>query len=1477
MSDIEALATDPALAPFLKEGVPAVIWRLDGTRVLWASQAAKPIIDALAPDGMVINKDFAQNLALLAQERSPTRGVRLQRIRLPHLGGNGAGDVLTCACHILTIPNSESALLTAVIGRLPERLLQNSYDPLALALQHRSEHDPALVDQLDNPLEVSPTLENNAGESVQSNAASITRSPLQSNSDTSSESDQSSVPASAPLNAHTIKEQLKERAKLKPRRRFVWETDHQGRFVTLSHDITEAIGVDVNDYLGKTWWDLMGTSVLDPSGEVAEAFTQTRTWTARNIQWRVAGTDVFVSVDMSAVPLSEGDGEFSGYRGFGICHLDSAFANLMRLEVQKEVDDEEIKETQEYVAPEQNQFLLNEPLWDEKKSRERVQKKEGLQAAPWSETPHQWLMWPEGSQGSNHSLESPVLLNDGKHRIAARLETSAHVAASVLTHLLPSARQKGAAQPSSQSFSYEGFLLSQLRALNESEDNSHQEKQPQTQSEPEPQKVSEHHVLSSDSPKPLEEGSINQSEESESPQSVVATQTTTPNDLLVDESIQIPVEQVSQTAFSEPKIKPDDQDSVQENALTHLEEEPAHSEEYMNQNVQEKNVQQQDFQNQNNQSNQLPEGDGNNQAPLPVSDATNIKIKPSFAPSFERVNPSAGSMRPTFEPVTPPKSPIATASILTKNNEDTSSHEASVPQDPAQAFGFASAKSAPQPQLAEAKRQLEFVGDYHGIAAGQFVDEVIVSVDIDELEPDTGIYGFNVRGFAPQDSHIKEANASSNTLSNLIPNAPEIPKTVVNPPPSEPLPESLPLPTNDQTADDFVTHDRQIDPEQALVQYREERARTKIAQPKPSQTEPTTTDESKNILESASHDTLSARATSDEKPSSRQRPTSVKRTSARLNDSEKEAFREIARVLKKPLTPSTHAPEKAQPQLVQSSPQDQAEQMMNDLSAMIEEAAPAALKPPDISPATMGDNVTPLPTALAHMRPRPRVITDQDPGFAGILKRLPMGVIVLRGDECLYANQTFLELVGYSSIHAINALGSLDTIFTGRTADDFDPEEAEGSSPLEVISAKGERIALDASLSSIVWQGKPATLLSFRRLRPVLQDIARLKALELEYEHAKIRVQELSAILDTATDGVVVLDDKGRILSMNRSAEALFGYDQNEMVGELLTSLLAGDSQALAMDYLEGLISHGVASLLNDGREVVGRVRQGGHIPLFMTIGNLNPENTLEGERRFCAVIRDLTSWKKAEKELLDAKKNAEKTSAHKSEFLAKISHEIRTPLNAILGFTEVMRDERFGAIGNERYRDYIRDIHTSGQHVISLVNDLLDLAKIEAGKADLTFTATDLNALLEVSVAILHPQAIQEHVVVRTSLAPKLPMVVADERSLKQIALNLLSNAIKFTPDGGQVIVSTELTEQGEVVIRFRDTGIGMSGADMKAALEPFRQVATSRRSGGTGLGLPLTKALVEANRGAFSLTSEKGHGTLVEITFPTTRVLAS
>ena len=482
-----------------------------------------------------------------------------------------------------------------------------------------------------------------------------------------------------------------------------------------------------------------------------------------------------------------------------------------------------------------------------------------------------------------------------------------------------------------------------------------------------------------------------------------------------------------------------------------------------------------------------------------------------------------------------------------------------------------------------------------------------------------------------------------------------------------------------------------------------------------------------------------------------------------------------------------------------------------------------------------------------------------------IFDRLPIGILIYRLNSLIYANRAFLDWAGYSTLDELTEAGGLDSLFIEpkNGAATKDPSAAKS---LTIATSKGKQKPVDGRLFSVTWSGESALALMIET-----QLGAGGKQAETP-QQGEEEIRELRAILDTATDGVLILDSSARVLSGNRSAQALFGYDAGELGALSLSDLLVPESHRLVLEHLERLSRRDGVDSLNAGYEAIGRVRQGGLVPLHITIGRIE-----DGEK-LCAVLRDGTAWKRSEEELIKARRAAEKASTAKSEFLAKISHEIRTPLNAIIGFSEVMMDERFGPIGSERYRQYLKDIHAAGGHLISLLSDLLDLSKIEAGKLDLTFVSVNLNDLVQQCVAIMQQQANRERVIIRNSLYGNLPQIVADARAMRQIMLNLLSNSIKFTGAGGQVIISTAQTDDHEVVLRVRDTGSGMTEKELQIALEPFRQIPTVTHwdAGGTGLGLPITKALAEANQAYFRLTSRVDDGTLAEVIFPATRVLA-
>jgi PAS domain S-box-containing protein len=266
-----------------------------------------------------------------------------------------------------------------------------------------------------------------------------------------------------------------------------------------------------------------------------------------------------------------------------------------------------------------------------------------------------------------------------------------------------------------------------------------------------------------------------------------------------------------------------------------------------------------------------------------------------------------------------------------------------------------------------------------------------------------------------------------------------------------------------------------------------------------------------------------------------------------------------------------------------------------------------------------------------------------------------------------------------------------------------------------------------------------------------------------------------------------------------------------------------------------------------------------------------------EGERGGIVVMRDVTEQIKAEEVLIRSKEEAEIANRTKTEFLANISHELRTPLNAIIGFSDLMQREMFGPLGNEQYNGYVRDIHQSGSHLHDVINDILDLSKIEAGKLELSEAEVELGLCVERCLRVVAPRADDGGLKIESEIDDSLPQILADERKIKQIVINLLSNAVKFTESGGSISISVQHDQAQSIVLIVRDTGIGIAEEDLAQALMPFGQVDStlSRRHEGTGLGLPLTKSLVELHGGTLSVDSTVGVGTSVIVRLPAWRAV--
>ncbi|MEQ9121923.1 MAG: HAMP domain-containing sensor histidine kinase, partial [Alphaproteobacteria bacterium] len=259
------------------------------------------------------------------------------------------------------------------------------------------------------------------------------------------------------------------------------------------------------------------------------------------------------------------------------------------------------------------------------------------------------------------------------------------------------------------------------------------------------------------------------------------------------------------------------------------------------------------------------------------------------------------------------------------------------------------------------------------------------------------------------------------------------------------------------------------------------------------------------------------------------------------------------------------------------------------------------------------------------------------------------------------------------------------------------------------------------------------------------------------------------------------------------------------------------------------------------------------------------------------ALRQQVKALERTAAEVSRAKDAAEAANRAKTEFLAMMSHELRTPLNAILGFSEIIRTEALGPLGASEYKEFAGDIYASGAHLLALINDLLDLAKVESGMVELKDEAADVARMLDDCVRIVAKTAASDGVKLASEPAPGLPRLRADKRKLNQVLMNLLSNAVKFTPEGKSVTARAFLNDDGGVTIEVTDTGIGIAPDDIARVQEPFVQIdsALNRAHQGTGLGLPLCKQLTELHGGRFEIESRLGEGTTVRLVMPPDRTI--
>jgi len=349
---------------------------------------------------------------------------------------------------------------------------------------------------------------------------------------------------------------------------------------------------------------------------------------------------------------------------------------------------------------------------------------------------------------------------------------------------------------------------------------------------------------------------------------------------------------------------------------------------------------------------------------------------------------------------------------------------------------------------------------------------------------------------------------------------------------------------------------------------------------------------------------------------------------------------------------------------------------------------------------------------------------------------------------------------------------------------------------------------------------------------------------------------------------IVATDADGKIVSWNPAAERIFGYGEAEIVGRPLTVIMPERYRDAHREGFNRALNTDDYKIMGQTVSVHGLKKNGEEFPIELSIGVWKQD----GVKNFSAVIHDITERKATEEALQEALAQAERANQAKSEFLATMSHEFRTPLNAILGFSEMMRTQCFGPLGSENYTEYASDIYNSGEHMLGLVNDILDISAIEAGKRPMVKETIDVAELLSDCVRSVDHSVNGSGVVLSVEPVPAdLPYLYADRRSIAQIVLNLLSNAIKFTDRGG--IISVTVTgRDGRVAIEVSDTGVGIEADRLDSITEPFSQTYTDphQPQEGTGLGLSIVKSLVEAHDGELVIASQVGTGTTVTVTLP-------
>jgi PAS domain S-box-containing protein len=370
--------------------------------------------------------------------------------------------------------------------------------------------------------------------------------------------------------------------------------------------------------------------------------------------------------------------------------------------------------------------------------------------------------------------------------------------------------------------------------------------------------------------------------------------------------------------------------------------------------------------------------------------------------------------------------------------------------------------------------------------------------------------------------------------------------------------------------------------------------------------------------------------------------------------------------------------------------------------------------------------------------------------------------------------------------------------------------------------------------------------------------------------------QRLFDVLESAPDAIIELDNEGRIVVLNRMAEQLFGYTRDELYGQTVEALIPEAVRGMHRRHRTEYLDNPATRPMGSGLKLEARRKDGSQFPVEISLSPVKSD----GGYRVTAIIRDITERRQMEEQLRTVQekyirelelrnRDAERANQLKTEFLANMSHELRSPLHTIIGFSELLAEESEGALSDKQKR-FLQHIHNDSLHLLDLINDLLDLSKIEAGRLELRYEAFHIGAVIEESLSSLRPRAQAKSLEIQTEVS--MPFAIyADRMRFKQILHNLLSNAIKFTPDSG--VIRVEAATQTQFArISISDTGIGITEDQHQAIFDKFYQVRSAIKGGseGTGLGLAITKRLVEQQGGAIGVSSSPGSGSCFTFTVP-------